>query len=420
MLASGDSDRDSVSEIKRGWAEWGDEYATVDGVESWFETERLIAKSWFTDGEVFIRHRLAWDNPYGYAIELIDPDLLDENFNESAAQNGREIVMGVEIDEHGRRLAYHFWKHHPDSMRPGERVRVSADEITHYFIRYRSSQTRGFSAFAPILTTVEMIDGYTEAELVAARYHASKMGFITNDTPEAIAAYAARLSIGNESGKGDVVRRRKITPGVIEELSPGQSFEGFDPNHPNDAFDPFLKVLLRGIARGVHMSYQTYAGDVSDASYSNTRSGMIPERDHWRVLQNIHARRVSRPVYREWLRMGMLTGGLDLAGASSVPYRAVDWRARRWAWVDPVKDLAALEAEVKLGINTRQRAAAERGADFEVLVDESAEDMQYARDRGVYVGGMKGPPAKKAPPADPPANANGSGTPKSRLLPLGV
>lgn len=421
LLSNGDSDRKSVNEIKRGWEEWGDEFAMVDEVESWFETERLIAKSWFTDGEVLIRHRLAWDNPYGYAIELIDPDLLDESFNESRAQNGREIVMGVEIDEHGRRIAYHFWKHHPDNMGFNERVRIEAAEITHYFIRYRANQTRGFSGFAPILTTVEMVDGYTEAELVAARQGASKMGMITNNEPDAVAAYAARLSIGNNSGKGDVVNRTKVSPGSIDELAPGQGFESYDPNHPNDAFDPFLKALMRGMARGVHMSYQTFSGDVSDASYSNTRSGMIPERDHWKVLQNVYARRVSRPVYRNWLRMGMLTGGLELAGVSPAPYRSVAWRARRWQWVDPVKDLTALEAEIKLGINTRQRAAAERGNDdFEVLIDESAEDMEYAREKGVYVGGLNGPTARAAPSAAPPANTNGAGTPTSRLQPLGV
>lgn len=417
-LANGEPDRLAITEVTRGWNEWGDEFSSIDGVESWYETERLIAKSWFTDGEIFIRHRRGWDNPYGYAAELIDPDLLDEDFNERREERGREIVMGVEIDEYGRPVAYHFWKHHPDDMRRRERVRIPAADITHHFVRYRAGQTRGFSCFAPVLTTVEMIDGYSEAELVAARYHASKMGFIETVDAEAIALWAARMSGQNQSGKEPHNRRLKLSPGQVEHLEPGQRFTSFDPNHPNDAFDPFMKALMRGVARGMHMSYLTYTGDVSEANYSSMRAGLLPERDHWEVLQEVTARRVHRPVYRAQLSMGMLSGAYKLRSPVARDYYGVEWRGRRWKWVDPAKDLEALEGEVKLGINSRQRAAAERGLDYETVVEETADDVAYARERGVYVGGVKTPPARRsADSASANGNGNGNGASAHRLAP---
>ena len=417
-------DRPAIWEIERKWADWGDEHATVDGIECWLETERLIVKSWFTDGEVFIRHHRGFDNPYSYAVELIDPDLLDEDFNERREERGREIVMGVEVDEYGRPLAYHFWKHHPDDMRRRERVRVPASEITHHFIRYRPGQTRGFSGFAPVLTTVEMFDGYTEAELVAARYHASKMGFITNNTPEAIAAYAERLRIQNESGKGDRPRKVKMSPGLVTELIPGQGFEGFDPTHPNQAFDPFMTAIMRGIARGLGMSYLTLTGDVSAANYSSMRAGLLPERDYWRVLQNTTARRIHQPVYRQFLSMGLLTGAIDLPSPIAADYHPVEWRGRRWQWVDPKNDLEAAEKEVALGINSRQRLAADRGLDYETVIDETAEDEAYAEEQGVNVAVTRRTPAGQAvadePGATPRQNGNapnGNGASASRLVP---
>lgn len=414
---AGEPDRAVNWELERAWSDWADNYATVDGIESWLETERLIAKTWATDGEVFVRKRPGWDNPHAFAIELLDADLLDENFNEKRDRAGREIVMGVEIDRYGRPLAYHFWTEHPDEMGfRRQRVRVPAEEIAHHFIRYRPGQHRGFPLFTPALTNFEMADGYTEAELVAARYHASKMGFIENVSPDAISAYAARMALQAQQGKGDARRRVKIGPGLIEELDPGQAFRGFDPTHPSDSFDPFLKSIFRGLARAASMSHLTFTGDLAEANYSSMRAGLLPERDHWRVLQNVTARRIHGPIRRAWLPMALLSGAVKLPRAGADAYQPVEWRGRRWQWVDPQKDLEAAEREVKLGVNSRQRIAADRGLDYETIVDESAEDLTYAKEQGVYVGGVNTPAPRAAAPAA--SNGNGNAPAASRLLPL--
>jgi lambda family phage portal protein len=400
--------------IETAWRDWCENYATVDGMESWFETERLISKTWATDGEVFIRRHRGFRNPYGYAVEVLDADLLDEDFNEKRDRTGREIVMGVEVDEYGRPLAYHFWPEHPDELGfRRERVRVPADQIAHHFVRYRPGQHRGFPLLTPALTTVEMIDGYTEAELVAARHHASTMGIITNNDPEAIAVWAARMATQGERGKGDFQRRVKFTPGTTHELAPGQGWQTHSPEHPNSAFDGFVKALMRGVARAAGMSYLTLTGDVGEANYSSMRAGLIPERDHWRAVQKVTARRVHRPIHDDWRAMARLSGRIP-----SVDY-VPEFRGRRWQWVDPAKDLEAADGEIKLGHASRQEKAADRGRDFEQIVDESREDMEYARENGVYVGGVSTPAARRSTETPPNGNGNGNGASAhgSRLAP---
>lgn len=398
--------------IETSWRDWSENHATVDGMDSWFETERLIAKTWAQDGEVFIRHHRGFDNPYGYAAEIIDADLLDETYNEKRDRGGREIVMGVEIDRFGRPLAYHFWTEHPDELGfRRQRVRVPASEITHFFVRYRPGQHRGFPLLTPALTDIEMIDGYTEAELVAARYHASKMGIVTNNDPEAVAAWAAKMAVQGDRGKGDFRQRIRIAPGTTHELAPGQGWETFDPTHPNDAFDPFLATLLRGVARGAGMSYLTLTGDVGAANYSSMRAGLVPERDHWKALQNITERRVHRPVHAAWRSMAQLTGMVP-----DIEYRP-EFRGRRWQWVDPKNDLEATEAEIKLGLASRQEKAADRGRDYERVVDESREDMEYARESGVYVGGLNTPTPRRDSAPRTNGNGNGASASRSRLAP---
>ncbi len=408
----GEPARDVNHELVRGWEEWGDEYASVDTVDGWLEIEWLLMKTLAQDGEIFLRRRRGWDNPHGYAVELLDPDLLDEMYNERPNADGVEIRMGVEKDRHGRPLAYHFFRHHPHEGLGRERVRLGADEIGHYFVRYRAGQSRGFSWFAPILTTVEMIDGYTEAELVAARYHASKMGFIENTTPEAQQAWATRFSLQNQEGKKDQPRKVRMAPGLVEELIPGQHFVGFDPTHPNTSFDPFLKSMLRGVARAFSVSYLTLTGDVSEANYSSMRAGLLPERDQWRILQRATSRRVHRRIYRDWLAMALLTRAVELPSPIASDYYRVEWLGRRWPWVDPAKDVEGARGEIQLGLNSRTRAASDRGHDYETIVEEREEEEQFADEHNVDVGLQTAAQSSQddgAPDPPPPPATNGTG-----------
>lgn len=409
LLPTGEPARDINWRIEAAWNDWGaPENCSVDGQDSWTDIQRLIVKTWVTDGEIFIRKRRGFENPYAFALQLIDADLLDANFNQPPNADGIRIRQGIEMDRDGRRLAYHFFKNHPSEDRSRERSRVAADEIIHFFVRYRAGQTRGFSLFAPVLTTVKMIDGLSEAELVASRMSAAKMGFIKNIQPPAVEAHAARLALLNDEGEDAEARLTDVAPGVLEELLPGQEFQGFDPTHPNSAFDAFLQVMLRGVSRGFSMSYLTLTGDVGAANYSSMRAGLLPERDHWRILQLATAGKVHRPVYRGFLGGALLTGALQLPTSVPTDYLAHKWRPRGWKWVDPVKDLMALELAIALGVDSRQHGAAEQGRDFEEVVDEIREELEYAAEQGVDVSGTKGTNAASNPMEIPGDDEDGS------------
>lgn len=389
---------DVRSEIETGWSDWNyPENASLDGADSWMELERLLVRTWVTDGEFFVRHWRGEPNPYGYSVEIIDADLLDENYNEPAERGRGQIRQGIEFDERGKRpVAYWFWKEHPQAdwpfraQVPEDRVRVPAEEVIHWFIKYRPGQTRGYSLFAPVLTRLKMIDGLTEAELVASRLAAAKMGFITNNHELAVAVYAERLE--NLLARGEELPEPEtmdVAPGLIDELMPGQGFEGFDPTHPNTAFEPFLKVMLRGVARGFGMSYLTATGDVSAANYSSMRAGLLPERARWRTIQRILGTDIHRLVYRTWLPMAMLRRAVRLPSRDPSKFHLVEWRAPGWKWVDPLKDAMGSEYAISLGVDSRSRIAAERGTDFETVVEEIEREQKFAKRHGVDVGGVK-------------------------------
>lgn len=398
--ASGKLEVQTNKGILEAWQDWGmPENATADQHESFVDLERLAVETWATDGEVFIRKLKGYDNAYGYALQMLDADLLDETFDRPPDDDGVEIRMGVEINRFGKPLAYHFWKRHPGDrwFARNDRERIAAEEVRHLFIRRRPGQTRGYTLFAPVLSSMKMFDGLTEAELVASRMAAAKMGFIVNKTPEAIEAYAAKLKLlsqrqPGEEGDGEEGETHMIgEPGVIDELAPGQEFEGFDPTHPNGAFAEFAKVILRGVSRALGTTYARFTGDLSDVNYSSMRQGELPVRDRYRALQRWWTIHFHRHTYRDWLSVALVSGKVRGVTTRLVDdVSAHEWKPRGWPAIDPAKEAGAIEQLLFLGLTSRTREAANRGENYEQIVDDLAEERRYAEERDVYIDGGGG------------------------------
>jgi lambda family phage portal protein len=367
--------------IEKKFLEWGlPETASADGVDSWVDLQRLFMETMAMDGEVILRRLRGFDNPFGYTLQIIDSDLLDETFNVPAGPNQNEIRMGVEVDAYRRPLAYHLWTRYPTDQTGKEyrRERVPARDIIHRFVRYRANQARGITWFAPVMIAMHHLGHYQLNEVIASRAAAGKMGFILNKSDKAIEGW---------DWDAKKTRSMEIEPGIIEELMPGQEFAQFDPSHPATTYDMFETAMLRSVGRGLNTSQLTLTGDLRQANYSSMRAGLTPERDHWRALQIFAAMHCHRPVYRDWVSMSLLSGELKVDTRLASDYYEVVWKGRGWQWVDPLKDLQALKLGMDLGVDSRQHAAAEIGRDYEDVVDELAYEEEYAEEAGIDVSG---------------------------------
>src|SRR5690606_20576205 len=139
----------------------------------------LAAGSLPQDGESIVR-MLPWrGNRFGLALQVLDPDQLDHEYNRAPGNGVAEIRMGVEIDRWGRHLAYHLWDHHPSeyTARGRERIRVPAEDVIFLGRPGRPAQTRFVPWFTPALMKLHFTHGYEEASLVAARMGAAQGGF---------------------------------------------------------------------------------------------------------------------------------------------------------------------------------------------------------------------------------------------------
>ena len=369
----GRPDRLANDLIERAWRDWGRrETCTVTGRMTWFDVQRLALRSTARDGDCILR---MIRDAQGFRLQLLEGDRLDINFNLDKLANGNEVRMGVEIDRFGKPVAYHLLDKHPSDVSAvqANRERIPAEQVIHPFITDRIAQTRGTPWMVSAMTRLQMLGAYEEAELTSARVSASKMGFLVKDRAEGY--------VGDTDEAGNTIM--EISPGTIEELPMGTSFQSWNPDHPTGNYAGFVKSCLRGISAGLGISYNTLSSDLESVNYSSIRAGLMDEREFYKAVQRWFIDSVITPIFEGWLETNVLNGTINLPAAKLEKFNAPDWKPRRWAWVDPLKDQQASVLAVENQFKSKRQVVSEMGGDYESVLREIKQDEELAEDVGL-------------------------------------
>lgn len=402
---SGEQDSATRKIIETGWRQWGEsDTCTADGRLSWLGVTDLLIQVEAQDGDAILRLLPGFKNRFGFAVQVLDADQLDEDFNRPAGRGTNEIRMGVEVNKWGRPVAYHLWADHPTDFQAGQRKkrqRIPADQIVHDYQLRRPGQTRGYPWFAPVLMPGRMLDSLQEAELVASRIAAAKGGVFEQD-PETMPDPSA-------SNASNVGFEMEVEPGVYPVLPPGLKLTNIDPQHPNSAFEAFNRIILRSIAAGLGISYSSLTGDLSQVSFSSIRQGTLKERDIYRRLQTRFSERVHGPVFKAWLKWALITGALELPVRNHARFEAHQWTPRGWPWVDPLKDIKAASAAYDLDLISKTTLAAEQGRDLEDIIEEKKRENEMLAKAGLLEPSSTASANASAPPSRIAEHVNGNG-----------
>ena len=373
--------------IEEAWAEWcRAEQCHTAGRMHFADLERLVMGEVFEAGEVLIRkhYRSVGGSKIPLALEVIEAERLAGDFTYPPTVDPKFYRMGIEHDADWRPVAYWIRDRHPGDIRPfGSQpndvlVRVPARDIIHLMISDRSPQTRGVPWLHTAMRRLNDMDGYTEAEIVAARAGAMYLGFITKPDENI-----------DLPGADDTAGQTQIDlePGLMQRLAPGEEVSFNNPQRPNAALDPFLRYLLREVSAGVGVSYESLSRDYSQSNYSSSRLALLDDRDLWKTLQAWFIRSFREPLHREWLQAAVLSRAVtaisvDEYAARPAKFEAVKFKPRGWSWVDPTKEVDAYKEAIKAGLTTRTDVIAmtASGLDIEDVDATRAEELAAAAD----------------------------------------
>jgi lambda family phage portal protein len=376
--------------IEKTWSDWCKaECCHTGGSLHFHDMERMAIGQVFEAGEIFIRiHRY----PFGpskvpFALEIIEPERVVDGYAQPAAVSyAGQIRMGIELDKFMRPVAYWIRDLHPGDIRinVGTRdrtERVLAADIFHLRLIDRWPQTRGEPWMHAVAAKLADMNGYSEAEIIAARGAANFLGVL--ETPE------SPDSLGQEQPDGTY--QMPTEPGTWFRALPGEKANFISPNRPNSALDPFMRFMLREVAAGTGVSYESLSRDYSQGNYSSTRLALLDDRDVWRSLQQWFVRSFRVRLHEEWMTQANLAGAIE--GISSQEYfgapekfNAAFFRPRGWSWVDPTKEVAAFKEAVKAGFTTVGDviAATSGGSDLEDVMRTREDEIDYMKSMNLY------------------------------------
>jgi len=377
----------------------------VTGRLSRADIERLIVETTARDGEILFRKIPGYKNAHGWALQLVEADYLDHKLNKENP-DGTSIRMGVGLDKWGRAVNYYLLKKHPGDMRgrqaAGRQTRdheiVPASEIVHLFVPLRPHQTRGVPWMHAAMVSLYDLGGYREAAIVASRVGAAKMGFFVSQDGESYAG-------DDVDSAGNTITDAE--PGTFDQLADGTSLESWNPTYPHEQFESFNKAMLRGMAGGLGVAYHTFASDLEGVNFSSARAGVLEERDMWMVLQQWLIEGFNANIYPEWLAHQLLSRQITFPTGAPLPFSKYDkfnaatWQARRWSWVDPLKDIKANREAIDARVRSISSVIRETGADPDDVFLEIKTEREKLEEMGIS------PDSVAANPEPPPPDDNG-------------
>jgi len=397
-LANGKLDKTANDKIEKAWKEWSKAAnCTVTKRMTLRQAQKKAVVSRKMDGETIIQLKRNFKNKFNFAIMFIDPERLDTNLNRARSSKLNEIRLGIEFNRMGEPLFYYFKKDNGsntvafsgNTQVGRDHDKVPASEIVHWYSNDRVDQSRGWPEMAAVMQNLKNLSGYSEAELVAARVTASKMGFYIDKDGSGVDGTEEAGDTGNLIQDAE--------PGAFEQLPPGTEFQAWDPQHPNTAFSDFMKGNKKDIASGLGISYPTLASDLEGVNYSSIRAGVLTDRDGWIDDQDDMDDSFMTPIFLAWLPIQLLNGNIKLPFSRIEKFSNPSWQKKRWPWIDPKKDVEAAVIGLDNQLMSRGEVISDNGGDREDTFGQIAADADEADAAGISLADNSGTPATNSP-----------------------
>lgn len=366
-----------AKELRQRWGEWSVNPETT-GTFTRSQMERLVARAWLRDGDVFGKFIRGTVPNYKhltnsqFAVEVLEADFVPYELNDA----GQNIVQGVTLNTWRRPTAYNVLYDHPGDA-TGIRFKtksVPAADMIHLAVRKRVHQVRGVSILHGVITRLSDLKDVEEAERVAARISACLAFYIRKGNPDSYVI---------SDSQPTTQRTFDIAPGMtFDNLLPGEDIGMIQSNRPNTQLNVWRSGQLRSTAAGTRGQYSSIGRDY-DGTYSAQRQELVEGFEGFSVLQDEFVGMWSRPVYREWLAMEMLT---DLKIPVEVDRKTLFdavYLGPVMPWIDPAKESEGWKTQIRGGAATETEWIRARGRNPDEVKRQRAEEIKFNKENGI-------------------------------------
>jgi len=409
-----EADEDANLQVEQEWADFCQpENFTVRRTISAMEAANQMVIGAKTIGSVLIRLWRGAPNKYGFAVDLLESDRLQLNYQGRAPGSGNPIRGSIEYDpQWNYPVAYWILTRHPGEFvgqrnypggKGGEvmRERVPAENIIHFNnLRDRAEQDIGFTELDACIQAIWRLFQYQKALTYASisscmkpfwikKNYPTGMSYSVEDFAKMVDGFAKGAGLpsamagaaGEETQRQQGLQQRTSTetPGSTVELEYGLELMQTDPKFPIEAAHEFQIDNSKEIASAASVSYSDLTGDFQSLGYIAAQMSQRPSRDDAMVFQEHLIGTAWKRIFGEWVRSSILFGALDFPLARMDELlRAARFRGKRFPFTDELREVQALVLKLDGGIISMQQAQdlMPDGIDIAELVAQRSEYKQ--------------------------------------------
>ena len=376
---------DKLANLKfeEAWWEWNlNKYCSINQRASFKRLCKQAVRSTWRDGEIFFKKIRGSVNKFGYALQPIDPIYCDHSLNKDLG-NGRYIIMGVEVDETRKPLAYYFRTSNIKNevqiafVNYGSYERIEADKIIHLFIEELPGQIRGITQFAPAGIRMKMLYGFEESALTRSRFSARTPGVISKQ-PNQMALSGPGIDVTEKDADGDWIL--DMEDGEFLKVKDGYDLKSLESDYPHPLHKEATKLALRGIAAGNDVGYSSISGDYESVTWHSGKLEKMDERDGYTDIQQWFIEDFLNVVAYDFMEMGMLSGAINLPIGKLEKFYVPVFLGRGWDYTNPKEEIQADIEGLAAGVKTMEEVLSRRGIDMDEHFDQLAREAEKRKE----------------------------------------
>lgn len=316
----------------------------------------------FTTGDAIVRRRRQPDG--SFKLQVHEGDYIDATYSGISNTSGGYTMHGIEYNAEGVAVAYWLY----DSLDEGQPLalwssrRIPAADVLHCYYADRAGQRRGLPWLRSVYVALMDLTRYMDADLQRSIVAACHAVFVTNS--------GETLGLGNTAAREEF---DNIQPGDAYYLNNGEDVT-FNTPPAHNSFAEYVRAILRLIASGAGVTYESISGDYSQVNFSSAKMASNEMDRNFAEKRERSMLKFYNTVWSWFMESlvlrGELPGTVDAAKAIEA-----DWTAPRRAMIDMVKETEGLRLQIASGLISWQEAVRMCGGDPDDVAEELAKAL---------------------------------------------
>ena len=357
----------------------------------WAKVQRMMAKSWFRDGEAFTQsltgpvQLLDHGTRVPFSLEMFEADMVPMDYEDL----GKGISQGIQRNTWGKPTGFWVWKSFPNARmsltRTNDLKFIEAFRMLQLSSTDRIGQMRGVSEFASVITRLEDIKDYEESERVAAKIAAALTAYVKKGSPD-LYDPASDPNLQRDAQGNLLPREIGLSAGtIIDNLGIGEEIGLIDSNRPNPNVVTFRQGQLRAVAAGIGGSYSSIARDYN-GTYSAQRQELVEQWIHYAVLTDEFVGQFVQPVWQQFVAAAHLSGQVPIPKDLEL-YSADDclYVGQSMPWIDPLKEANAWHQLVRDGFASEVEVIRKRGGNPRDVIEQITAFRKEVREKDLVL-----------------------------------